>query len=212
LALAVLLLCVSSGPCFSSPSGLNNIPTADVAAQGVVVLQAWANAAEGQDTTWLAGAKTGLTPDLEVGLDSRVAPDGGPVTAQVKYRVRSTIPDLWWALGLANLSADKDRAGEPMPYAVATRSLGQWRAHLGYSAQKDAEGLFCGADLQISPSLLMRADWVRLGAAAGSATSVGALWASDGRLAFEARLTFPNSPPSATALTLKADWAFETGG
>ncbi len=202
-----LLLCLTLAcPCLPSPSGLNNIPTTDIAPQRVVILQGWANSSEGEDTRYFVGAKSGATADLEVGLDSKASPDGGPVTAQVKYRLPndSTRPDF--AVGFANLSAARDRAGQPMPYVVATQAFPGWRAHAGYSGQERAAGFFLGADLRVSASLLVRADWVRAGSSTGSTSSIGAVWTPDQPFALEAWASFPGSPPTATVLTLKVDW------
>ena len=41
---------VSATLAFATPSGLNNIPTADTPAQGEVVIQAWTNFGEDRDT------------------------------------------------------------------------------------------------------------------------------------------------------------------
>jgi hypothetical protein len=207
---AALLFCVLLPvACLASPSGLNNIPTADLAPYRVVVLQAWSNFANGADTFYFVGAKAGATRDLEVGLDAKASPDGGPLTAQVKYRLPALPQRPQLALGLANLSTDRDRAGEPMPYVVATQVLAPAaRAHLGYSAQKEATGVFLGADFAACPGLLLRADWVRPGSD-DALSSLGALWTPPDQLfALEAWASFPAGPPSATVLTLKLDYPF----
>ncbi len=210
LSVVVLLLCLLFPVhCLASPSGLNNIPTADIAPYRVVVLQAWSNFAEGEDTSHFVGAKAGATKDLEVGLDAKASPDGGPLTAQIKYRLPPLPKRPQLALGLANLSTDRDRAGDPMPYLVATQAVSlSWRVHLGYSAQKHTSGLFLGADFTASPALLLRADWVRPGSD-DALGSLGALWAPpDQPFALEAWASFPASPPSATVFTLKLDFPF----
>ena len=210
LLLSALAFLVAPSAVLASPSGLNNIPTTDVAPIRVAVVQAWSNSASAGDTTYVAGVKSGLTPDLEVGLDSRLSPDGGPLTSQFKYRLRSRpgAPALL-AVGLANLSTDRSRAGQPMPYVVATSALAPaTRAHLGYSAQKRASGLFLGADWSVSPVLLLRSDWVRPAADSGDVSSLGTLFTPAGQpFAVEAWASFPGSPPSDTTFTLKLDWA-----
>ncbi len=206
---AAVLCLASAAPCLCSPSGLNNIPTTDIAPPQVVVLQGWGNAAKGSGPAYFAGVKFGATPDVEVGLDAKARPEGGPLTAQVKYRIPNPAGVTWaLAVGLANLSADRDRAGEPMPYLVASQAFFSWRAHLGYSAQKGASGLFLGADFRASPALLLRSDWVRAGRSTGAVSSVGALWTPPGPVVLEAWASFPRSGSEDTVLTFKVDWPF----
>ena len=104
---------------FASPSGLNNIPTADTAPQGTFVLQAYSTVFGDADGDFNLGFKTGVDfkyAHIELGFDSHIYPDrGGPVTVQGKLAVPlgERLPTL--AIGAANATfrdEDRDRAGD----------------------------------------------------------------------------------------------------
>ncbi len=155
---------VICGMAQASPTGLNNIPTVDVAPRNVLVLQTWANIANDAKPAYVAGLKYGLLTDVEIGLDSRIdSGDSGPLTAQAKWRLPLPAETCPFALlvGVANLSDDRDDAGETDPYLVSGCNLGPVRLSLGYSFQNDNNSLFAGVDKLISfqsRDLILRAD------------------------------------------------------
>src|SRR5687767_5831963 len=113
-----------SGQLLATPSGLNNIPTADTAGESDYVFQAFTNFGERRRPDNNLGFKTGLAlfgEKFEVGLDGRITPDkGGPAVAQVKYA-----HGIWeggtLGVGIANIavrSEDRDRAGNPLKYGI----------------------------------------------------------------------------------------------
>lgn len=137
----------------ASPSGLNNIPTADTAPQGTFVLQTY-NTVFGQaDPDFNIGFKTGIDfkyAHIELGTDSHLLPDkGGPVTVNGKLAVPfgEHLPTL--ALGAANVTfrdVDRLRAGDEFFYAVASEDLGWFRVHGGCGLQDGVALPFYGLD------------------------------------------------------------------
>ncbi len=100
----------------ATPSGLNNIPTADTAPQGVLVLQMFSTVGGDNDSDFNLGFKTGVDFKplrFEVGADSHVYPGvGGPVVLQSKVPTRSAIisrqsPEAWpmWHSASISVSA-----------------------------------------------------------------------------------------------------------
>ncbi len=65
-----------AGVSLATPTGLNNIPTADVVPQDVLVLQSWTNFGSDVDTSWAAGFKYGPACNWEVGLDGGLTGPG----------------------------------------------------------------------------------------------------------------------------------------
>jgi hypothetical protein len=204
LALAVGL--AASYPVFASPSGLNNIPTADVAPPDILVLQSWANF-DG-DTSWAAGLKYGPAENWEIGFDGGLTGggSGGGLTFQAKYRMPLE-NGARLALGLANVSDDRDRHGEFFPYAVASLPLGKRASgHLGYSFQSDNRALFLGADATVSNSLTLRSDWIQTDDGNESVASLGFITPLTPRWLVEGWASFPTAEGAETGYTLKVDY------
>ncbi|MDB6118053.1 MAG: hypothetical protein JWO08_1834 [Verrucomicrobiaceae bacterium] len=169
LALASLLLTTAA---FATPSGLNNIPTADTPPQGTVVIQGWTNFGNDYDADFNMGFKTGFDvfgQKLEFGADSHLFPDkGGPVVVQFKY-----VQNLWkggqLALGIANLgltSELNDRAGDPFSYALLSQDVcGLFRAHAGFGFQTQNNSVLLGLDKTVKVldrDLQLRTDFVQI--------------------------------------------------
>ena len=58
--------------CWATPSGLNNIPTADVVPEKTLVFQGFAEVGKDNKPDWFAGFKYGLIENLEVGSKPRL--------------------------------------------------------------------------------------------------------------------------------------------
>ena len=151
LAAAALLVTTTSA--FATPSGLNNIPTADTAPQGTAVFQAFSTVGNDRHEDFNLGFKTGvdLRPvKFEFGLDSHILPDdAGPLTVQGKVAVPfgDNLPTL--GLGIANTTfsgADRDKAGDPFSYLVLSHDFGFLRGHAGVGFQDDTALPFFGFD------------------------------------------------------------------
>jgi hypothetical protein len=158
LPLAAALALASSA--LATPSGLNNIPTADTIDHRTVAVQAFSSfgpganqfAANGPDehSFWM-GFKTGwdLTSQLhlEWGLDSPLfTHESGPLLFQTKLGF-----EPWekakLAVGIAGIAlTDINRAGDPFSYAVLSQDLGLVRAHVGYGVQTNGHSFLFGLD------------------------------------------------------------------
>jgi len=153
LLLPALGLLGTSLAAFATPSGLNNIPTADTTPQGTFVLQSFTTLGNNRDADLNFGFKTGLdfkVVKVEFGVSSHLYPDkGGPVTPHAKIAAPfgEGLPTI--AVGIANLSfrdADRLRAGDEFAYAVITQDFGWLRVHGGCGLQ-DGDALpFFGID------------------------------------------------------------------
>src|SRR4051812_19919549 len=75
----------------ATPSGLNNIPTADTAPPRTFVLQPFTTIGNDRDADFNLGFKTGLDFEVvrfEMGFASHISPGlGGPMTAHAKVAV-----------------------------------------------------------------------------------------------------------------------------
>ena len=152
LAFIVPFAAVSAA--LGTPSGLNNIPTADTTPQGTFVLQAFSTTGGDGDTDFNIGFKTGIdflkVVKLEVGADSHILPGkGGPVVISGKVALPFGQGLPTFALGAANVAfseQQRQRAGDVFGYAVLSQDFGWFRAHAG-CAYQDADALpFFGLD------------------------------------------------------------------
>lgn len=143
------LAIATASSAFATPSGLNNIPTADVVGDRTVAVQAFDTFGSGDHDFWM-GFKTGLDLSplhLEWGLDSHLAPTpSGPLYFQTKIGFNPWT-DGMIAIGVANVGlADTDRAGDPFTYAVLTQDLKFARLSAGYGLQTRNNSVLLGLD------------------------------------------------------------------
>ncbi len=144
---------------FATPSGLNNIPTADTVPHRTVAIQAFSSfgpganqfAANGPDehSFWM-GFKTGLQFDflnLEWGMDSpMITHESGPLFFQTKLGFEPW-ENAKLAVGVAGIAlTDINRAGDPFTYAVLSHDFGLVRAHAGYGVQTNGNSFLLGLD------------------------------------------------------------------
>jgi hypothetical protein len=147
------ILLAGIAPTHATPSGLNNIPTADTTPQGTFVLQTFTTLGGNNDADFNLGFKTGIdlkAVKLELGLASHILPSkGGPVELHGKVAVPlgEGLPTI--AAGAANISvnaADRRRAGDTFAYFVVSQDFHWFRMHAGLAVQ-DSEPLpFVGID------------------------------------------------------------------
>lgn len=209
LCLALLVVALVPVAVFASPSGLNNIPTADTCPANILVLQAYSNFGSDMKTTYTGGAKYGVVPGLEVGVDYQFAPDGstGPINLQAKK--------AWWpgdgmtgyCVGVAGVT-DNWSKHDVFPYGVISHKFNNLdRGHIGYAPQDDADQFFVGYDHQFEAALL-RADYVRNDDADSNMYSIGALvptkWG-----AIEGWVSRIDAATDDTVFTLKLDYAID---
>lgn len=174
-----LILLATASTALATPSGLNNIPTADIVPHRTVAVQAFDTFSPGDHDFWM-GFKTGwdFSPlHLEWGLDSHLAPDSaGPLLFQTKIGF-SPWADGKIAIGVANVGLTAtSRAGDPFTYAVLTQDLKFARLSVGYGLQTDANTALIGLDRTwkvFERNLNLNVDLVQTGDQSGWLTAVG---------------------------------------
>jgi hypothetical protein len=173
------LFLLTAGTALATPSGLNNIPTADTVPHRTVAVQAFDTFGDGPHDFW-AGFKTGwdFSPvHLEWGVDSHLEPDPtGPLYFQTKLGFEPW-QDGKFALGVANIGlTDTGRAGDPFTYAVLTQDLNFARLSLGYGLQNDNNTVLIGLDRTwkvLDRNLNLNADLVQTNDQSNWLASVG---------------------------------------
>ena len=197
----------------ASPSGLNNIPTADFAPQGTLVLQAYSSFQSDSKTSGTLGAKYGVGYGLEIGADWQgAASPTGPLTLQVKKTWPVADADTRFCLGLANINTNT--GDNPLyPYAVVSQKLAaKWRGHAGYAPQKDNKQWFLGTDYTLPCGTMLRSDYVHGTTNDFNLYSLGALVPTKfGAVEGWVSRNCPGGAGSsnATIYTLKLDYAFQ---
>lgn len=209
----------------ASPSGLNNIPTADTAPDLIPVFQAYSTIGEGQKPAHFAGMKIGFGPwddavlgsRFEAGVDSYLgANSAGPAVFQLKYSLEpweKKGPAI--GIGSANLgltSDDRDRSGQPFSYAVVGHDFTHFRLHGGYGLQQDNNATFVGIDRTFdvySKPLTLRADAVQIQNRDQWLASLGAMYAVNDWLVLETWGSLPTEsgkPTFTFKLNFVLDW------
>ena len=111
-------------PVWATSTGLNNIPTADVVPENVLVFQYFSELGNDNVPDHFAGFKYGLMKNIEVGLDGWIFPEKAEeenLVAQGKVRFEPS-DKLALGLGVTNLG-DRDKAGAEFPFAVLSHDL-----------------------------------------------------------------------------------------
>lgn len=212
----VLLLCAWAGLrdfVWASPSGLNNIPTADVVPEKVLVFQGYGHLAHGSRPDWWGGFKYGPLKNLEIGFDGQINPEpasDGALVGQFKYRFQP-LESTAVAAGVANLG-DKSRSGEIDYYAVLSQDLKYLRAHLGATFQRDNEGVFGGLDSTFplfGRDLTLRTDLRQINQRDDLLASAGFLYDLGWNFLLETWGSFPTIDGAEDVLTLKLNYVIE---
>lgn len=206
----------------ATPSGLDNIPTADTPPDKVVVLQAWDTFGDKAVHDFNLGMKFGVrpwgsdgwAPRFEGGLDSSIFPGAsGPIAFQGKVAVHPWEQLPTFCIGSANLelsSADRDKAGEPFNYLVLTEDLNVFRLHAGYAVQTKNNAGFFGIDKSIkimNHDVDLCADAIQTNDQHYWLASVGTKVELTHNLMFEGWTSIPVDHGTVSFL-LKLDWIF----
>lgn len=204
LALAAALIAT---PVFGTPTGLNNIPTADTVPHRTVAVQyfssfgganQFAAPEPGKTSQWL-GFKTGWALDpvhLEWGLDSPLGTGpSGPLLFQTKARI-SPWEDGMLAIGIAGVAlTDQDRSGDPFTYAMLAYDLHFLRLHAGYGYQTNGCSFLLGMDKSwkvFDRNFNLNADLVQSRDQRGLITAVGAKYDLSKHIVLETWANFPD--------------------
>ena len=192
---------------YATPTGLNNIPTADTVPHRTVAVQAFSSFGganqfaangEGQHSFWM-GFKTGweLGPaHLEWGLDSPLGPDlSGPLFFQTKLGFQPWEKGAF-AVGVAGVAlSDIERAGDPFTYAMLAHDFGLARFHLGYGVQTNGNSLLVGVDRTwklLDRDFNLNADLVQVRDQEAWLPSVGAKYGLTKNIVLETWANFPD--------------------
>jgi hypothetical protein len=204
----------------ATPSGLNNIPTADVTPTGLLVLQEINNFGSNQPSRFTAGFKCGIAEGWEVGYDGRIsqtgigtgvtgaggAPSHG-ATFNVKYRHQVPNSPLSLGFGAANLSFSSARAGDDVQYVVASRKFEKVNGHFGYMfVEGGRDNMFLGVDGQASPGLTWRVDFNNLNDTDNLLSSAGFIYSISRTWLLEGWYSIPKADGVENTVTLKLDY------
>lgn len=192
---------------FGTPTGLNNIPTADTVPHRTVAVQyfssfgganQFATSGAGKTSEW-AGFKTGWAFEpfhLEWGMDSPLGTGlSGPLLFQTKARL-SPWEDGMLALGIAGIAlTDKNRSGDPFTYAMMWHDFHAVRLHAGYGYQTNGCSFLWGVDRTwkvFDRNFNLNADLVQSRDQRGLITSVGAKYDLSRHIVLETWANFPD--------------------
>lgn len=204
---------------WGTATGLNNIPTADVTPAAVLVLQQINNFGTNQPARYTGGFKLGIGEALEIGYDGRIAQAGAGLgitgaggapshgaTFQAKVHYPLKGQDLRVGAGVANLSTDFDKAGDPVQYVVASQKVERVSGHLGYMLQEGKNNVFSGFDIQWTSKLTSRVDFNNLNNTDHLLSSVGFIYAVTQQWLVEAWYSMSNTAGVNNTATLKLDY------
>jgi len=203
---------------WATPSGLNNIPTADTTPQGTLVGQVFGTVFEGGEADLWAGFKTGFQPfgplhRFEFGLDSQLDAGAGPIVGQVKYAVQPWEEMPTFAIGVANAAFNdngRDEVGYAFLYGVLTQDFGFLRGHLGYGNQDGEDSFFVGLDKTFKVwerDLMLRSDLIQINDGDDLLGSFGFLYAAHENIVIESWASKPTNGGDAS-YALKLNFVF----
>jgi len=209
----ILLCCLVSGPLWATSTGLNNIPTADVVPEDVLVFQYFGDFGNDNVPDHFVGFKYGPMKNVEIGLDGRIFPEEAErefVVGQAKLRFE-LIDDLAGCLGITNLG-DRARSGNEFPFVVLSHDFGFLRAHFGGTTQKSNEGFFGGIDKTIKfleRDLMLRGDIIQTNNQRDSTASVGFIYDLGCNFLLESWMSFPTESGREDVVTIKLNYVIK---
>lgn len=206
-----IFLTVSSA--WATSTGLNNIPTADVVPEKVLVFQYFNELGNDNVPDHFVGFKYGLMKNVEIGLDGRIFPEKSKeenLVAQGKIRFElSDMSSI--AVGITNLG-DHDKAGAEFPFAVLTHDLGFMRAHFGGTTQDDNKGFFGGIDKTVKfldRDFMFRSDIIQVNNQNDTIASVGFIYDLGHNFLIESWTSFPTERGRDDYVTIKLNYVIK---
>ncbi|MHC4214055.1 MAG: hypothetical protein ACYSWP_11845 [Planctomycetota bacterium] len=198
---------------FATSTGLNNIPTADVVPEKVLVFQYITDLGEDNVPDHFTGFKYGPAKNIEIGLDGRIFPEKSleeTLVAQAKLRFEFT-EELSTAVGITNLG-DRASAGNEAPFAVLSYDFHFLRTHFGGTYQDDNEGLFAGIDKTfkfLERDLTLRSDIIQTNERRDTTTSVGFIYDLGHNFLIESWMSFPTQSGKENVATIKLNYVIK---
>ncbi len=198
---------------WATSTGLNNIPTADVVPEKVLVFQYFSELGNDNVPDHFVGFKYGLMKNIEVGLDGRIFPEKAKeenlvVQGKVRFELNSK---LALGLGVANLG-DRDKAGAEFPFAVLSHDMDFLRVHFGGTSQDNNEGFFGGLDKTIKfidRDLMLRSDIIQVNNQNDTITSIGFIYDLGRNFLVESWVSFPTESGKEDVLTVKLNYVIK---
>lgn len=212
LLLTVFFIFIFSTYIWATPTGLNNIPTADVVGTKTLVWQFYSDIGEDNKPDYFTGFKYGLIDNLEIGLDGRIFPESSQeetITFQIKYRIELN-DEISFALGASNLG-DRAATGWEDHYLVLTYDFGFLRFHAGGSIKRDNEGAFTGVDKTfqfLDRDFTLRSDLIQTNDSHDITASAGFIYDLGYNFLIESWLSFPTESGKEDILTTKLNYVF----
>ena len=198
---------------WATSTGLNNIPTADVVPENVLVFQFISDFANKSTPAYMTGFKYGPAKNIEIGLDGNIFPQKGKTeTLVAQGKMRFELNDsLAIAAGIANLG-DRARAGKEFPYGVLSLDFGFLRVHFGGTTQNDNEGFFGGIDKTIKfldRDLTLRSDIIKTNDQHDTTASVGFIYDLGHKFLVESWTSFPSESGKEDVVTIKFNYVIK---
>ncbi|VAW13639.1 hypothetical protein MNBD_BACTEROID05-876 [hydrothermal vent metagenome] len=196
--------------CLATPTGLNNISTADVVPEKVLVFQTIVDVGKKAQSEYTTGFKYGLFKNLEVGLDGRIFPEASKEeTLKGQFKYRFELGDsAAVALGVANLG-DRSRLGWEDYYLSLSYDLDFLRVHAGGTLQRDNEGVFGGLDKTFSffeRDFVARMDIIQTNDGQNITSSAGFIYDLGHNFLLESWVSFPTQSGKKNVSTIKLDY------
>lgn len=200
-------------PVWATSTGLNNIPTADVVPEKVLVFQYFSELGNDNVPDHFIGLKYGLMKNIEVGFDGRLFPEkANEENLVAQGKVRFELSDkLALGLGVTNLG-DRDKAGAEFPFAVLSQDLDFLRVHFGGTSQDDNEGFFGGLDKTIKfldRDLMLRSDIIQVNNQNDTIKSFGFIYDLGQNFLIESWASFPTESGKEDTLTIKLNYVIK---
>lgn len=215
------LVLVGVDKCLATPTGLNNIPTADVAPENILVLQQFSTYADNKLPVHSLGAKFGLgefqlggfVQGIEIGVDGQFASTTKPRAAtagQAKYRLELIKETTALGIGIANITGEKHQ--DLFPYVVLSHNFRLFRLHAGYKWPTDNQGGFWGIDVPlkqlVTQDITLRTDLIHFNDRRHVLGSLGFIWVLPWNFLLESWVSLPSNGDK-RAFTLKFDYVID---
>ncbi len=210
LGIVGTLLLLTAQTSFATPTGLNNIPTADVVPEKVLVVQVITEVGKNNKPDYFTGFKYGIIKNLEVGLDGRIFPEPAleeTLRGQIKYRF-ALDEKTAVAVGVANLG-DRARLGWEDYYLAFSHDFNVVRFHIGGTLQRDNEGGFVGLDKTVKlfeRDFTLRTDLIQTNDRHNVTSSAGFIYDIGGNFLLESWVSFPTQSGKDNVSTIKLNY------
>jgi hypothetical protein len=203
----VLILVVALSPLARAcPTSLNLIPSVDIMEPWTLSIQ-YENDGYPQmfrtDSEDMYFVQMGITPRLEAGIDFCGAGAKTETYVNAKYQLLSET-EKHPALSIGTMSIGA--ACSPVYYAVAARTFGKPRLHMGAMSGEGSSQLLAGFDLSVNDSLCLMTDYI---SGQEGFASVGVGFSPKKGPSYLLVYGFANDPAAQNLCFLNVAWEFK---